>query len=555
MNDALKRLHKIIKTFINAKKVTTDVSARALLNIKATESEHPSGYVWAIVGCVGVTMLALKLRDTLAPANSILMYLMVVVLLAARFGRKPAVIASILAVLSFDFFLVSPYFSIRVADPQYLITFAAMLAVALIISHLTAHLRQQVQIALLRESRAASLFNLSKDLSAALTYEQIAAIVTQHIVAMLHTKISLLLPDKFGELSVFTVQGKHNIPSSNAFLSMAKKVYEEQLPIGFGNDSAQIYQHLYVPLRAPMRIRGVLVVVLNKSDQSALREPIRLLETCAAQIAIAIERIHYVNVAQSAVVAMESERLRNSLLSAISHDIRTPLTTIVGISTALASNSISKEIQREMMDALQEEALRMNSLVTNMLDMAKLHAGGIKLNKQWQMLEEVIGSALGMLSRSLADHSVEVHLPASLPLLEFDAVLLERVFCNLLDNAAKYTLPQQTIWIHAKCTDVDVLIAVEDDGPGISKGMEEAIFEKFTRGDPESALTGVGLGLSICRAIIEAHGGRIWAEKHTGSAGDARRGACFIFSLPLGAPPGSDFSLDQHAFIEESLIQ
>ncbi len=289
---------------------------------------------------------------------------------------------------------------------------------------------------------------------------------------------------------------------------------------------------LYLPLQAPMRIRGVLVISSQQIQHPISPELLRLLETSAAQIALAIERVHYVSVAQSAVVAMESERLRNSLLSAISHDVRTPLTTIVGISTTLASDRlISLESRREMVDALQEEALRMNNLVTNMLDMAKLHAGGVKLNKQWQMLEEVVGSALGELSRTLANGRIKVDVAADIPCLEFDAVLLERVFCNLLDNAAKYTQPDSTIWIVAKQAGENIVVAIEDDGPGIQKGMEEAIFEKFTRGDPESALIGVGLGLSICRAIVDAHGGHIWAEKRE------QGGARFVFSLPIGSPP------------------
>lgn len=507
------------------------------MNAGSTEEvggiERPVGYIWAIAGCIGATLLALQLRDLLASANLVLLYLMVVVFVAVEFGRKPGIFASVLGVLCFDIFLVSPYYSLTVSDPQYLLTFAAMLAVALIISHLTANLRKQAQVALQRERRAAALFNLSKDLSGAITYEQIAVIVTRHLEGMVRAKIYLLLPNEVARLYVFTVDEQSEELAPETSIEVAQKVYDQQVTLSSNSEMVASRLPLYLPLRAPMRIRGVLVIASLGIQKIVSPELMRLLETSAAQIALAIERVHYVNVAQTAVVAMESERLRNSLLSAISHDIRTPLTTIVGISTTLASERlISPESRREMVDTLQEEALRMDNLVTNMLDMAKLHAGGVKLNRQWQMLEEVIGSALGMLSRTLENRRIEVNVPPDIPLLEFDAVLLERVLCNLLDNAAKYTPSDSTIWIVANQVGENLLVAVEDNGSGIPKGMEEAIFEKFTRGDPESALVGVGLGLSICRAIVDAHGGRIWAEKCV------QGGARFVFSLPAGSPPG-----------------
>lgn len=498
------------------------------------ERAHPIGYVWAIVGCASATLLALLLQDFLASANLMLLYLMVVVLIAVWFGRRPGILASVLAVLCFDIFLVPPYYSLTVEDPQYLLTFAAMLAVALIISHLTANLRQQAQIAIQRERRAAALFALSKNLSGALTYEQIVEIVTRHLESMFRAKVCLLLPDRSGRLQILKGENEQEEFPVGVSMELAQSAYDRQVSLDAECGTMAPGMPIYLALRAPMRVRGVLVVV-PAGQQMLQPEARRLLETCGAQIALAIERVHYVNVAQTAIVAMESERLRNSILSTISHDVRTPLTTIVGMSTSLASERpISHEARQEMINTLQEEALKMDSLVTNLLEMAKLHAGGVKLNKQWQMLEEVIGSALAMLSRPLANRKIEINIPAAIPLLEFDAVLLERVLCNLVDNAAKYTPQESTIWIQAERVDENVLISVEDNGPGIPAGMEEMIFEKFARGDPESALTGVGLGLSICRAIVDAHGGRIRADKRSDG------GARFVFSLPIGSPPSDD---------------
>jgi K+-sensing histidine kinase KdpD len=492
------------------------------------------GFGWAVFACALATAVALPLRGLLDPANLVLLYLMAVVLVAVRFGHKPGILASFLAVLAFDVFLVPPYHSLTVADTQYLLTFAIMLMVALIISHLTANLRHQALIAHYRERRASALFDLSKDLSAALTNLQIADIGTRHLEAMFAAKVVLLFADRYEVLRPPDIQSEPLSLPADAMLHIAQQAHDQQLTLGLSG-AATAGNVVYLPLRAPMRTRGVLVVVPENPGQQLVPEQERLLQTCAAQIALAVERVHYVDVAQAAMIAMESERLRNSLLSAISHDIRTPLTTIVGLSSALASGRpLADDTRQELAESLQEEALRLSSLVTNLLDMAKLHAGAVKLNRQWQMLEEVVGSALAMLSRALGDRRVDVELPPSLPLLDFDAVLMERVFCNLLDNAAKYTAADSWIRISAAVVGSEVQVSVEDNGPGVPAGMEEMIFAKFTRGEPESHRTGVGLGLSICRTIIEAHGGQIRAENRT--AGGAR----MMFTLPLGHPPDDD---------------
>lgn len=494
------------------------------------------GFGWAVLACALATVVALTLRGMLAPANLVLLYLMAVVLVAVRFGRTPGVLASFLAVLAFDVFLVPPYYSLTVAEPQYLLTFAIMLIVALIISHLTANLRNQALIAHYRERRVSALFDLSKELSAALTTTQIGDIGTRHLEAMFPAKVVLLFPDRQGKLRVQEIATHLHLPSmpADAAIHGAQQAYDRQVTASL--DSVASTEGLvYLPLRAPMRTRGVLVVAPENPSQLLLPEQQRLLETCAAQIALAIERVHYVDVAQEAMLAMESERLRNSLLSAISHDIRTPLTAIVGLSSALASGRpLPGETRQELAEAIQEDAIRMSNLVTNLLDMAKLHAGAVKLNRQWQMLEEVVGSALAVQSRTLAGFRIGVALPATLPLLDFDAVLMERVFCNLLDNVAKYTPAGSAVQITAEVIGNEVHVSVDDNGSGVPAGMEETIFTKFTRGEPESTRAGVGLGLAICRTIVEAHGGHIRAENRI------EGGARFVFTLPVGFPPADE---------------
>jgi two-component system sensor histidine kinase KdpD len=242
--------------------------------------------------------------------------------------------------------------------------------------------------------------------------------------------------------------------------------------------------------------------------------------------------VHYIEVAQDALVRIESERLRNSLLAALSHDLRTPLTSLMAQAESLACSAPPlAPAQRAMADALREEMVRLGKLVTNLLDMARIESGDVRLNLQWQPVEEVIGSALAASRAALAGRTVETRVPADLPLVQYDAVLIERVLCNLLENAGKYTPPGSTVAIAAERRGQWLDVAVTDDGPGLPPGQEDAVFEKFTRGERESAKPGVGLGLAICRAIVGAHGGTIRA------ANRPEGGAAFEFRLPLGTPP------------------
>jgi two-component system sensor histidine kinase KdpD len=319
---------------------------------------------------------------------------------------------------------------------------------------------------------------------------------------------------------------------------VAQWAFDRGEPAGFGTDTLAGSACLMLPLKAPMRLRGVLAV--EPADRRALGpDPRRLLDTCASLLAISLERIHYIDVAQKSTLQIESERLRNSLLSAISHDLRTPLSALVGLADALALSRepLSPE-QQETAASMRSSALRMNTLVGNLLDMARLEAGAVPLNRAWQPLEEVVGSALAACAPLLAGRPLRVTLADDLPLLELDAVLFERVLVNLVENAAKYTPAGSGIEITARVDGERVLLCVDDHGPGLPAGREELLFEKFERGAKESATPGVGLGLAICRAIVQAHGGTIHGE--TRRLHGAIDGARFSIRLPLGQPPQDD---------------
>jgi len=281
-----------------------------------------------------------------------------------------------------------------------------------------------------------------------------------------------------------------------------------------------------------MRTRGVLAVKAANRRVLLVPEQRRHLDTFAALTAVALERVHYVDVAQQALIRMESERLRNSLLAALSHDLRTPLAALLGLAESLdLTKPALSSVQRDTTRAIVEQARRMSALVNNLLDMARIQSGEVQLRLEWQSVEEVVGSSIKAAQPALAHHRVEVALPDDLPLVEFDATLIERVLFNLLENAGKYTPEGTTIRVAAELAGNDLVVNVTDGGPGVPASQREAIFEKFTRGARESATPGVGLGLAISRAIVEAHHGRIWVDDASNG------GARFAFTLPLGTPP------------------
>ncbi len=448
---------------------------------------------------------------------------------AVVFGRGPAVLAAFLGVGLFDFLFVPPIHNFAVGDAEYLVTFGVMLVVALVVGQLTAGLKQQAAAATQREHRVRSLYEMSRDLSAALLVSQVAEIGARFLVSEFRTRSTLLVADEYDQLQA--IDGG-TAPVDSA---VAQWAFERGEEAGRGTNTLPASACLVVPLKAPMRVRGVLAVE-PPVDKPWGVEQRRLLQTCASLLAISLERIHYIEVAQHSTVQIESERLRNSLLSAISHDLRTPLASLVGLADALELTPPAlSEAQREVAGAMRQSAHRMNAQVNNLLDMARLQAGAVQFNRAWQPLEEVVGSAIAACQLSLAGRDIRVDLPDDLPLLHFDAVLIERVLINLLENASKYTPVGSAIHISARANSSTVALRVDDHGPGLPKGREALVFEKFERGQREGSTPGVGLGLAICRAIVEAHGGTI--EGHNREHDGAVQGARFVITLPRDTPP------------------
>ena len=482
-------------------------------------------YAFAALACALTVALAYPLNAVFDLANIVMLFLLAVVGVALRFGRGPSVLASFLSVGLFDFFFVPPKLSFAVTDVQYLLTFVVMLVVGLVTGQLTAHLRYQAKVAAEREARSRALFELTRELSGALQTEQVVDSAEASLSRELHGRATVLVLD---------LQDCLRMPDNledPPDLGTARWAFDHGQAAGLATDTLPGSAWFYLPLQAPMRSRGVLCV--RPRDLAAVMQPERRaqLDTYASIIGQALERVHYVEVAQDALVHIESERLRNSLLSALSHDLRTPLAVVYGLADTLAALPSLPDAGREMVQALQREAQRINAMVNNLLDMARLQSGVVRLRREWQPVEEVVGSALSAMASVLHGHTVTTDLAPGLPMVELDAVLIERVLCNLLENAAKYTPADSCITVAAAVQGASLHLSVADNGPGLPVGREEALFEKFVRAKSESNTPGVGLGLAICRAIMQAHQGRIWAERSTSG------GAAFVLALPLGTPP------------------
>lgn len=481
-----------------------------------------------VLACAATTLVATPLLGYLDPANIVMLFLLTVLLVAITFGRGSAVLASVLGVLLFDIFFVPPRFSLAVENIQYLVTFAVMLITGLITGQLAAGLKQKAREAQTREQRTQALYDAARQLAGALTLAQVVDIARSFTQAQLEAESLILLPDEHGHptLATSTTSAcKVNPLLANIAEDSGKTVRNHEM-------SGSGYAALYLPLRASMRTRGVLAIAFPAEVVSVPDEQVALLEALASLIGIALERLHYVDVAQSTQFKMLAERLRSSILSALSHDLRTPLTALVGLADSLfLIKPALPDTALETAQSMHEQAARLANLVGNLLDMARLNAGEINLRREWQPLEEVIGASIKLIESALVAHPVKVSLPPDLPLLEFDAVLLERVFCNLLENATKYAPLNTNLEITAQPAGEFVEIAVSDRGPGFSDTDNDRLFDMFVRGDSVAGKPGTGLGLAICRAIVEAHGGTIRATNRP------EGGACISFTLPRGTPP------------------
>lgn len=488
-------------------------------------------WLWSVLTVAACTGIAALMSPYFERMDIVMVYLLGVVIAASRTSAWPSFVATILSVAAFDFFFVPPYYTFAVSDIRYFVTFTVMFVVSIVISRLTLRVRQQADSSRLRERRTAALYNLSRDLVRERGADQLSELAAKHISDVFDSQVAILLPDAQNRLGA-SLQGPFAFVPDHQELSVAQWVYEHRQPAGKGSDTLPGAKALYLPLIASSGAVGVVGILPRIESSDFEPEQFHYLEAFANQTAIALERSFLAEAANRALLKAETESLRNTLLSSISHDLRTPLSAITGAATTLLQDDveIDKHNRTELLRTIQEEADRLNRVIRNVLDMTRLESGAITINKEWQSLDEIVGVVLNRLENRLDDHPLTVKLPGNLPLIPFDGLLIEQVLTNLFDNALKYTPAGTPLELSASESLYLVTVELADQGPGIPDGDEERIFEKFVRG--RSTGGGVGLGLAICRTIINAHGGRIWAENRPGG------GTVFRFTLSAaGLPP------------------
>ncbi|HVM31646.1 MAG TPA: ATP-binding protein, partial [bacterium] len=466
-------------------------------------------------------------RD-LDPTNVLMIYILGILVVASKTSKGPSALACLLGVLSFDYLIVTPRMGLSLNDFQYLITFVVVLMIALAISELIGRTRYQAETARLRERRDSSLYALSRDLASHRGADVLVSIAARHIADLFDCRTVALLPDAQGRLEVRAGQWEE-FGRKFQEQRVAQWVYDLGHSAGRGTDTLPEAEALYVPLLASGGPVGVLGVRLYDPKRPLSAEQLRLLEAFANQTGASVENERLGEESEKARLQAETERLRSSLLSSVSHDLRTPLAVITGSASVLLDSKepLNAQTQKLLIQDIYDEADRLNRLLSNLLDMTKLSSGGLNLKRETQPLEEVVGSALARMQKKLIHHPVKARLPEDLPMLPLDSLLMEQVFINLLDNAAKYTPPGSPIEILAKVQSDRLRVEVADRGPGLAKGDEEKIFDKFYRGAQVGKQSGAGLGLAICRGAVEAHGGEIWAENRESG------GTRFCFTLPF----------------------
>lgn len=485
-----------------------------------------SDYLISLLLVAVTTLCSFVVRPHVSPTNLVMFYLLAVVLAAVRFGQKPAILTAIFGVLAFDFCLIAPRWSLSVADTEYLFTFFALFTVGIVISTLVAKAKARAETLRERELQTESLYYLSRDLTVAIDRPSILAAVRKNIGESLRARLAVLLP----QAEVLEVAiASEGLVLDEAELAVADWSYQQRQQAGSGSETHGSARLLYLPLCTPSHVYGVIGVELGEPADYFSPHHRRLLEAFTSQVALALERVFLAEQAEQAQVLQARESLERALLNSISHDLRTPLVTIIGALSSLHEKSLHlpPAKQQELLRCAWDEAERLNRFVGNLLDMTRLEAGEVRINREPCDIQDLIGTALTILDRKLEGRDVRIQLAKDLPLVSMDMVLMTQVLVNLIDNGLKYAPAKEPLEIAASMASNQLVLEVRDRGPGLPEADVERIFEKFYRLPVPEGVSGTGLGLSICKGIVEAHQGTIHAENRSDG------GLCVVCRLPL----------------------
>lgn len=487
-----------------------------------------SDYLTSLALVAAATLVSALVRPHISPTNLVMVYLLAVVLASVRFGLRPAILTAALGVLAFDFFFIAPRWSLSVADTEYLFTFFGLFTVGVVISTLGSQAKGRAEALRERELQTESLYYLSRDLAVAIDMPSILKVVRKHLGESLQARLAVLLPGPEDEqMIIATISEGFTLDDQER--AAATWAFRNRRAAGTGTETLGSAHFLYLPLTTASQTFGVLGVALQETGDYRSLQHRRLLDAFVAQIALAMERVHLALQAEQAQVLAARETLERALLNSISHDLRTPLVTIMGALSSLRETTLhfSDQKKQELLRSAWEEAERLNCFVGDLLDMTRLEAGELRIEREPCDVQDLIGSALTILDRSLTGRDVSVHLAEGLPLVDMDMVLMTQVLVNLLDNGLKYSPADSPLEIVARIETDHLVMEVLDRGPGAPEQELERMFAKFYRLPVPEGVSGTGLGLSICKGIVEAHGGTIKAKNWAGG------GLCVACRLPL----------------------
>jgi two-component system sensor histidine kinase KdpD len=500
---------------------------------RVTPERDPKAYLWATIAVAASTGVAI-LVNRLFPVESLSLFFLVAVLgVAARFGLWPSVYASVLAFLGYNFFLTEPFYTFEVQHQNVVLTLFLFLIVAIVTGNLAARLRNQAKAQRAIAKRTANLFDFSRKVASVASLDDVVWAAVHHVASTMQCASLILMPDGSGKLSIIGGYPPEDQLDARDW-GAAEWAWDKVEPAGWLSATLPSASWLFLPMKSADKCHGVLGVRFGERQYITTDEH-RLLDSLVDQVAIAIERTKLsADIEQSRLLA-ETESLRAALLSSVSHDLRTPLVSIIGAATALveSGDALGEKGRKAMAETIRDEGERLNRYVQNLLDMTRLGYGALRIAQDPVDLREVVGRALRHLERDLASHRIVRELPASLPEVRGDAVLLEQVMTNILDNAAKYSPPDSEVRIAAREDSNNVVLSVSDDGPGIAEKDRAHVFDMFFRvraGDGQPG--GTGLGLAIAKGIVDAHGGEIGVEASAPNG----RGARIVITLPRSAP-------------------
>ena len=532
VHDLVRRSGNISVHVIAGEETVGDVEARRPATTAPAGGQDLRPFAFTTLGVAGALAVALLAEPFVGVENVDLVLLCSVVVAAIGYGLYPSLLAVVLSSLAYNFFFIPPTFTFSIADPRHVTALFFFALMAVLVSNVASRSRQDAIIARSRARATETLYGFSRKLASCGTLDDVLWATAYQIASMLKVRVVILLPGPDG-LSVRTGYPPED-ELDQADLGAAKWAFDNARPAGRGADTLPGARRLFVPMPTGRGLVGVVGLDNDRPGPILTPEQQRLLDSLVDQGALAIERVHLVEDLEGARLNEETDRLRQALLTSISHDLKTPLASVLGSAQVMRDlgNRLDEPTRDELLGTVIEEAERLNRFIVNLLDMTKLESGAVVPNLQGHDLRDLVGVTLRRAGTVLRDRHVTVAIPDNLPLVRVDAVLFEQVLFNILDNAAKYSDAGSTVQLRAARDGTGVRIDVLDEGPGIPAGAEETIFEKFYRVEKgDHVRPGTGLGLPIARGLLEALGGRIAAASRADG-----RGAVFTLWLAGDAP-------------------